>query len=288
MLSTGDRPRTIHQRLQRFALGFSGALVLVLVALTKISQVPGELLSAALLTACALVLVGLFLMFNHRFQHVCSQRDQALAQLRKMKWQMHAEKQKHDHSNSTFAVKQVIALQNEIENLRAEGQSLRIQACHDGLTGLANRTLLMNRFHLAAERAKHNGGHFALLMIDLNDFKTINDNYGHAAGDAVLIITAARLMGSVRASDTVARIGGDEFVLLIEAMDNLQELVQIGHKLIAVLSDRITLDSGEAVNVGASVGLALYPNDGDNMNDLLHIADMGMYECKSTGLMSLQ
>ena len=125
-------------------------------------------------------------------------------------------------------------------------------------------------------------------MIDLNDFKTINDNYGHAAGDAVLVTMARRLVGAVRAADTVARLGGDEFVLIIESFDDPQELVHIAEKLMHTLSNSITLDTGAVVNVGAGVGLALYPDHGADMNDLLFVADQAMYECKSTGQMSLQ
>jgi diguanylate cyclase (GGDEF)-like protein len=125
-------------------------------------------------------------------------------------------------------------------------------------------------------------------MVDLNDFKAINDTFGHAAGDEVLITAARRLVSAVRASDTVARLGGDEFVLIIESVDDPRELIQLGRKLIDTLSDVITLESGINVHVGASVGFALYPKDGSEVSDLLHVADKGMYDCKVSGLMELQ
>ena len=126
-----------------------------------------------------------------------------------------------------------------------------------------------------------------LFRSDLNGFKQINDYYSHAAGDAVLITMGKRLVGSVRACDTVARLGGDEFVLLIEDIENQQELTQIGKKLLETLSAPMPLNAGVVLNVSASIGLALYPEDGAEMEDLLHTADVAMYECKSSGLMPL-
>ena len=171
--------------------------------------------------------------------------------------------------------------------LRAEA-FLKEQAYRDSLTGLANRLLLSDRARVVIERSKRSQATFALLMVDLNDFKAINDTFGHAAGDEVLITAARRLVSAVRASDTVARLGGDEFVLIIESVDDPRELIQLGRKLIDTLSDVITLESGINVHVGASVGFALYPKDGSEVSDLLHVADKGMYDCKVSGLMELQ
>jgi diguanylate cyclase (GGDEF)-like protein len=180
------------------------------------------------------------------------------------------------------------ALQNRIVDLNIREKLLQVQASHDDLTGLGNRTLLADRFFFSVERAKRNEKPFAILMIDLNDFKSVNDEYGHAAGDSVLVITARRLVDAVRASDTVSRLGGDEFVLVMESFEDMKDLVHIGRKLIETLSAEITLETGERVKVGASVGFALYPNDGTDMNDLLHVADKSMYDCKSSGLMGLR
>ena len=100
-------------------------------------------------------------------------------------------------------------------------------------------------------------------------------------------MVAKRLVVAVRGSDTVARLGGDEFVLIIESFDNPDELVRIGRKLIATISDEIQLPDGDMVSVGASVGFALFPKHGSALDDLLHIADKGMYDCKVSGLMEL-
>lgn len=186
------------------------------------------------------------------------------------------------------ALDQQTVLRHEIAALERATQHLKNQAFTDGLTGLANRLLLADRFQLTLERSKRNRVEFALLMVDLNGFKVINDHYGHAAGDIVLRTVARRLLSAVRASDTVARIGGDEFVLLIESFEDPDELVHIGRKLIATISDDITLPNGSSVTVGASVGFGLFPRHGADLEGLLQTADEGMYDCKASGLMELR
>jgi diguanylate cyclase (GGDEF)-like protein len=148
--------------------------------------------------------------------------------------------------------------------------------------------LLADRYFFSVERAKRASKSFAILMLDLNDFKSVNDAHGHAAGDYVLVVTAQRLIAAVRASDTVSRLGGDEFVLIMEIFKDAQDLVRIGRKLIDTISEPIALDNGAFVSVGASVGFALYPQDGVEINDLLNIADKSMYDCKTSGMMGLR
>lgn len=186
------------------------------------------------------------------------------------------------------ARRQHAALQQEIATLVRNEQRLKDQAYTDPLTGLANRLLLTDRYQLTLERSKRNRVRFAVLMVDLDAFKAINDRHGHAAGDHVLRTVAKRLVATLRGSDTVARLGGDEFVLIIESFDNPDELIGIGRKLIASISEDIQLPDGDEVNVGASVGFAVFPQHGSDLNDLLHIADKGMYDCKVSGLMGLQ
>lgn len=186
------------------------------------------------------------------------------------------------------ALERQAVLQRELAALERSTQQLKAQAFTDGLTGLANRLLLADRFQLTLERSKRNRVEFALLMVDLDGFKVINDHYGHAAGDIVLRTVAQRLVATVRASDTVARIGGDEFVLLIESFADADELVHIGRKLIATIGQDIALPNGSSVNVGASVGFGLFPRHGTDLNDLLQTADAGMYDCKASGLMELR
>ena len=180
-----------------------------------------------------------------------------------------------------------LALHDRIDAYRRKTHALKNKAYSDALTGLANRLLLADRFEITASRSKRQSSPFALLMIDLNAFKAVNDNYGHAAGDRVLVTVAKRLMETVRASDTVARVGGDEFVLLIESFKNSDELVHLGRKLVSSISQPIAIGNGVNVQVGASVGFALWPKNGASMEDLLNVADQGMYDCKISGLMEL-
>jgi diguanylate cyclase (GGDEF)-like protein len=178
-------------------------------------------------------------------------------------------------------------LEKQIETLQSEAEILKTHAYKDHLTGLANRALLEDRCQLAMERTKRSRNPFAILMVDLDRFKEINDTHGHAAGDLVLTTVGQRLASSVRTVDTVARLGGDEFVIVIDSVGDRHELTRIGQKLIEVLSERVILESGTDVSVGASIGFSVYPVDGNTTSELLKIADQSMYQCKTSGLMPL-
>ena len=178
-------------------------------------------------------------------------------------------------------------LKKYLLKLKDAERTLRKSVFLDPLTGLANRLLLMDRFEVAMRHARRNHKKFAVLMLDLNKFKAINDTYGHAAGDQVLVTVAQRLVSIVRESDTVARLGGDEFALIVESIAERAQLEALGHKLVDVVSQNMVLDSGETVAVGTSVGFAWYPKDGDNLHDVLEVADQAMYTCKISGLMPL-
>lgn len=178
-------------------------------------------------------------------------------------------------------------LQRYVSKLRGAERSLKKHAFFDPLTGLANRLLLVDRFQLAMQHASRSRRQFAVLMVDLNKFKAINDTYGHAAGDTVLITVAQRLVSAVRATDTVARLGGDEFVLIVESFTEREQIVALGQKLIDLLAEEVVLDSGAVVSLGGSIGFAWYPTDGNNLKDILEVADQAMYFCKTSGLMPL-
>lgn len=180
-----------------------------------------------------------------------------------------------------------VRLKKHLVKLKDAERALRKSAFLDPLTGLANRLLLMDRFEVAMRHARRSHKKFAVLMLDLNKFKSINDTYGHAAGDKVLVAVSQRLVSIVRESDTVARLGGDEFVLIVESINERAQLEALGRKLMDVVSQDLILDSGQTVAVGASVGYAWYPKDGDSLRDILEVADQAMYTCKASGLMPL-
>lgn len=156
-------------------------------------------------------------------------------------------------------------------------------ATHDELTGLPNRRLMMEHLELALQRSKRNGSQMALLFLDLNGFKPINDQYGHEAGDKMLKMVALRLARMVRASDLVARLGGDEFVLLVADLADKEGVCGIIAKINAEIAHPVLLHDGIEVGVTASVGVALYPRDGEDIEALLSHADAAMYEAKRTG-----
>ena len=182
---------------------------------------------------------------------------------------------------------QMESMQSEVSLLNRQVADLKAEAWHDKLTGLGNRNLLEDRFGLAKERATRNKAAFALLMIDLNDFKSINDHFGHAAGDEVLVTVARRLLAAVRGTDSVIRLGGDEFVVLIEDAERLKGLFHLGHKLMAIFSEDVELSNRQLVHVGASMGMARFPVDGVEIVQLLDLADQEMYECKASTRMPL-
>ena len=159
---------------------------------------------------------------------------------------------------------------------------IRHQSLHDPLTGVANRSLLMQQFGRAIAHAKRNGNMFAVVFVDLDHFKQINDQRGHAVGDMVLKTTAARLTEVARGEDTVARIGGDEFVLLIEHLASKAHIPIVVAKLAAAISAPI-VDEAEEVRPGVSIGVSVYPDDGSSADALLASADSAMYAAKRAG-----
>ncbi|WP_166661299.1 substrate-binding and GGDEF domain-containing protein [Paractinoplanes brasiliensis] len=164
--------------------------------------------------------------------------------------------------------------------LREQEEQLRDAALHDALTGLPNRVLLADRMRQAGLRAARQPGHrFAVLLLDLNGFKAVNDSLGHAAGDVLLIEVAQRLTGLLRDSDTVARLGGDEFVVLLDGLpaDGAERLVK--DTIAARLTEPYTIDGGR-VTVGVSIGVALSGENADDSDRLLREADAAMYRAK--------
>ncbi|WP_232417768.1 GGDEF domain-containing response regulator [Methyloversatilis thermotolerans] len=172
----------------------------------------------------------------------------------------------------------------DVTEKRLADEALMYRASHDALTGLPNRALLLERLAQALKQAQRREARVALLFIDLDHFKEVNDEHGHAAGDQLLMEVARRLNGDLRAEDTVARLGGDEFVVLMPMLDAdaADSASQAAARIITRLGEPVALDGGNA-RIGASIGVALYPDDADNAARLLESADDAMYRAKRAG-----
>jgi diguanylate cyclase (GGDEF)-like protein len=164
---------------------------------------------------------------------------------------------------------------------QAEAEALRL-ATYDPLTGLPNRTLLVDRIDRAIAHARRKNSCVAVLFIDIDRFKSLNDSYGHGAGDNLLHQFSGRLSDLLPVGDTLCRFGGDEFVAVLDDVENVAEIETIANKILDVLSQPVDID-GVPYETTASVGISLYPEDAGDVEKLLRNADLAMYEAKATG-----
>ncbi len=175
-----------------------------------------------------------------------------------------------------------LALVTDITDRRGSMELIWHQANFDELTGLPNRHMFMDRLRQELKKADRSAAFLALVFLDLDHFKQVNDQYGHAMGDALLVEAARRIGACVRASDTLARLGGDEFVVILSGIDHVGSVERIAQALVAALARPFDLN-GERVFISASAGVALYPPDASNISDLLARADQAMYASKKAG-----
>lgn len=168
------------------------------------------------------------------------------------------------------------------DSLQVANEQLRNVALYDGLTGLPNRFLLRDRLDQAISRADRSEKPFALMFLDLDRFKPVNDSFGHAVGDKLLRSVAERLAGCVRRDDTVARTGGDKFVVLLSQIRRAEEAAMIGGKILDVLSRPFPIE-GHELEISCSIGVSVYPSDAKDVNALMHFADAAMYRAKRDG-----
>ena len=182
-----------------------------------------------------------------------------------------------------YVVRRNKEMQREVAHRRAAEESVRRLAHFDALTGLANRGLFDDRLAQAVARARRQNTHLAVLFIDLDGFKTVNDQYGHAAGDQTLRQVAERIRHNVRDHDTAARLGGDEFVVLLDPVDSDSEAVQVAERLIESIRRTILLPCGD-VEVSASIGITFFAGLAQEDDEpLLRQADQAMYKAKAQG-----
>ena len=171
---------------------------------------------------------------------------------------------------------------SKLNSFQRNAARLRYLAGHDALTGLPNRMLFEDRLTHALADARRNKTQCALIFVDLDHFKSINDNYGHAVGDAVLREVARRLSAGVRESDTIGRIGGDEFVMLLPDIAGEKGALVVADKARTALAEDVVIE-GHAIAVSGSMGIAIFPQHGENLSDLTNNADTAMYDAKGKG-----
>ncbi|MCC5826027.1 sensor domain-containing diguanylate cyclase [Alkalimonas sp.] len=167
--------------------------------------------------------------------------------------------------------------------VEAAHTELQQHAYSDSLTGIRNRSFFEKALHRAVERAQRQSSELSILYIDGDGFKAVNDTYGHAAGDDVLKALAHRIQQNLRATDLVARLGGDEFCILIDAAESAENIEQLCEKLIAQVSQPITLPDQSSVTISISIGVARFPIHGGSVEELMQAADTAMYQVKGSG-----
>jgi two-component system cell cycle response regulator len=168
------------------------------------------------------------------------------------------------------------------KQLEQYSRALESQALHDALTGLPNRRLLMDRLSLAIAHARRNTSTMAVMFLDLDGFKQINDTLGHDAGDTLLSMVADRLVAAVREEDTVARMGGDEFVIGLWELSHADDVATLVSKVILAVSQPYRIQ-GHDVRITASAGVGIYPLHGEAVETLMKCADLALYEAKRAG-----
>jgi len=184
--------------------------------------------------------------------------------------------------DETGKIQRFISLFSDITLRKRNEERILYQANYDALTGLPNRSLFLDRLQRAIIQAERSDTQIALLFIDLDRFKNVNDTLGHACGDLLLQEAAARLNALVRRSDTVARLGGDEFTVILSDLSDFTQIERLVEKLLKSLSAPYDLEQHVAF-VSASIGITIFPNDGGNVEDLLKNADTAMYQAKENG-----
>ena len=175
----------------------------------------------------------------------------------------------------------------DITDRRRGEERSRFQASHDALTKLPNRLLFFDRLSLAILHAQRHRKRLAVMFLDLDHFKRINDGLGHSAGDDVLVQVAERLRSCLRGDDTVARLGGDEFIFLVSDVTKESDVASLARKILALVSESLTV-AGQEIRLTASLGVGIYPTDGTDAETLVANVDTAMYRAKELGRNNFQ
>lgn len=193
--------------------------------------------------------------------------------------------------DSSGSVGHYVAVFSSVGGLIQRQQAMEHWAHHDALTGLPNRLLLKDRLEQALAQARRDGTLLAVCYLDLDDFKPVNDHFGHAAGDHVLQVTAERIRKELRGTDTVARVGGDEFVILITGLEDIGQRLSCLERILETIRQPILIGtdpSGPTARISATIGVSVHPQNGHTADELLQHADEALYQGKSAGKGSYQ
>ena len=185
------------------------------------------------------------------------------------------------------AVGAIVANYRDVSERKKAEEEMKHQALHDTLTGLPNRNLYQDRLGLALAHARRSGRPLAVMFVDLDLFKLINDNLGHTVGDRLLQEVGQRIVGCVRSSDTVARVGGDEFIVIIEDLESSNTAVDVADKILEQIGQVYLIDEHQ-LHVTSSIGISIFPNDSDDADTLTRNADKAMYRAKELGRNNVQ
>jgi diguanylate cyclase (GGDEF)-like protein len=265
-----------------FVLAWVSLLLSILViALHNLGILPSNGFTAnALMFGSAAEMLLLSLALADRINSLQRLQDQAQQDALKVNREMVDALRESERQLESRVTARTAELEQTNDELTRNKALLEKQANHDALTGLANRKLLKDRLLGAQLRSQRNQKNFALLVIDLDRFKQVNDRFGHIAGDEVLIQVARRLQSHLREVDTVARIGGDEFVVILESVRSRDAILILQGHLLADVARPILVREQQEVSIGMSIGMAIYPEDTTDIESLFHIADRQMYAAK--------
>ena len=180
-------------------------------------------------------------------------------------------------------ITQYVSVFTDISKIKETEAELEFLAHHDPLTRLPNRRLLLSRMRHAMEIVRRDGGLLALLMLDLDRFKGVNDSFGHAAGDELLQLVAERLTKRLRTVDTLTRLGGDEFTVLLQGISNREDAGRVANEIVTILSEPWFLSNSAEIRIGSSVGIALFPEYCTTAEEMLQQADTALYQAKEEG-----
>lgn len=184
--------------------------------------------------------------------------------------------------NKQGEISHFISIQHDITERKELEQRLNFMAYHDELTELPNRTLLADRFDYLVNQARRSDNKLALLLLDLDRFKFVNDSLGHSIGDQLLLNVSKRLKSCSRDIDTIARYGGDEFVILADGFSGPEVITNIAKRITEIINEPMTID-GHVFHISTSIGISIWPDDGTNMDTLMRQADTAMYHAKKLG-----